>query len=466
MDKSWVYLSRVSKDYLDGARKFVDIAKANVGNQEMIICPCRNCRNLSHQFCEIVYEHLVMEGMDPKYASWFLHEEQLIASSHQEDVEISDTYKMFRDVHVKDDDFGESITIVALYKHKAAHDHSDESFDELLRIVSDMLPEDNTLVKSVYSAKKMPKAFDLGYKKIHACVNDCCLFRKDLNPKETCSKCNCSRWKVDKRTKKIKKGVPAKVLRYFSIIPRFKRMFKSQERADNQLTHWHGNQLIESDLLLHQIYEILDLGKGKYHVDITNSRAKVTRQQHRCLSRAACRRPVACSICSTDICSQWLSNSKKTVYMGHRRFLAPDHPFRMKRSWFDGKQELRGKPKPLNGSDVFGVVKDIENNSGKATKERKRKKSQISKEKEPALLLCHNLDVMHIEENVCESIIGALLNVKGKSKDGLKAHKDLEEMGIRHKLPAEDRGTHFYFPPASHTLQKSRSRSFVLGYVI
>ena len=33
------------------------------------------------------------------------------------------------------------------------------------------------------------------------------------------------------------------------------------------------------------------------------------------------------------------------------------------------------------------------------------------------LLLRHNLDVMHIEKNVCDSIIGTLLNIEGKTKD-------------------------------------------------
>ena len=71
-----------------------------------------------------------------------------------------------------------------------------------------MLQADNTLVTSIYAAKKkMRKAFDLGYEKIHACVNDCCLFRKDLEIMETCPKCKTSRWQVDKRTKKIKKGI-------------------------------------------------------------------------------------------------------------------------------------------------------------------------------------------------------------------------------------------------------------------
>ena len=35
------------------------------------------------------------------------------------------------------------------------------------------------------------------------------------------------------------------------------------------------------------------------------------------------------------------------------------------------------------------------------------------------LLLRHNLDIMHIEKNICDSIIGTLLNILGKTKDSL-----------------------------------------------
>lgn len=41
------------------------------------------------------------------------------------------------------------------------------------------------------------------------------------------------------------------------------------------------------------------------------------------------------------------------------------------------------------------------------------------------LILRHNLDVMHIEKNVCDSILGTLLNIKGKTKDNLNSHLDL-----------------------------------------
>ena len=49
-------------------------------------------------------------------------------------------------------------------------------------------------------------------------------------------------------------------------------------------------------------------------------------------------------------------------------------------------------------------------------------------------ILRHNLDVMHIEKNVCENIIGTILNVDGKSKDNLQSRLDLVDMRIRRDL--------------------------------
>lgn len=123
------------------------------------------------------------------------------------------------------------LTIVTLYKHKTIHGLSDKGFNELLEIVRDMVPYPNTLPDLMYSTKKLLKTFDLGYEKIHACVNDCCLFRKDLESLDTCLRCGASRWKVNQFTKKIRDRVPAKVLHYFLIILILKRMFMSPEKS-------------------------------------------------------------------------------------------------------------------------------------------------------------------------------------------------------------------------------------------
>jgi hypothetical protein len=41
------------------------------------------------------------------------------------------------------------------------------------------------------------------------------------------------------------------------------------------------------------------------------------------------------------------------------------------------------------------------------------------------LLLRHNLDVMHIEKNICEALLGTILSIPGKTKDTTKSRLDL-----------------------------------------
>ena len=45
----------------------------------------------------------------------------------------------------------------------------------------------------------------------------------------------------------------------------------------------------------------------------------------------------------------------------------------------------------------------------------------------PSLKLRHNLDVMHIEKNVCENLLGTLLGIPNKSKDNINARLDLSD---------------------------------------
>jgi len=41
---------------------------------------------------------------------------------------------------------------------------------------------------------------------------------------------------------------------------------------------------------------------------------------------------------------------------------------------------------------------------------------------------------MHIKKNICDNLLGTLLNLEGKSKDNLKARQDLQLMKIRPEL--------------------------------
>ncbi|CAM8931677.1 unnamed protein product [Rhodiola kirilowii] len=66
---------------------------------------------------------------------------------------------------------------------------------------------------------------------------------------------------------------------------------------------------------------------------------------------------------------------------------------------------------------------------------------------------------MHVEKNICESLLGTLLNIPGKTKDGVKARLDMLEMNIRTKLAPELRGQRTYLPPSCTTLSKSEKTS-------
>ena len=70
----------------------------------------------------------------------------------------------------------------------------------------------------------------------------------------------------------------------------------------------------------------------------------------------------------------------------------------------------------------------------------------------------HFLDVMHIEKNVFESVIGTLLNIKVKSKDDLKAREDMLKMGIRTELGLVKKGRQTYLPPAPFTLSRKEKK--------
>lgn len=156
---------------------------------------------------------------------------------------------------------------------------------------------------------------------------------------------------------------------------------------------------------------------------------------------------MACPVCNYNTCSRHLKHSQKMCYMGHRRFLDSKHRWRKDKKSFDDTKELREAPMPLTGSNILDILGDRKNVFGNAEK-RKRKKGDPWTKKSiffelpywETNLHRHNLDVMHIERNICEIVAGTLLNMDKKSKDHLKARLDLVEMGIRKDLHPKDIG--------------------------
>jgi hypothetical protein len=56
------------------------------------------------------------------------------------------------------------------------------------------------------------------------------------------------------------------------------------------------------------------------------------------------------------------------------------------------------------------------------------------------LKLTDNLDVMHIEKNICDNILGTILWLDGKNKDTVNARVYLEKMNFKDKFWMQDKG--------------------------
>jgi hypothetical protein len=74
------------------------------------------------------------------------------------------------------------------------------------------------------------------------------------------------------------------------------------------------------------------------------------------------------------------------------------------------------------------------------------------------LKLRHNLDVMHIEKNICESVLGTLMNIDGKTNDTANKRKDLMLMGIRKELHLQKKCATYLMPIANYTLTRDKRK--------
>ena len=77
-------------------------------------------------------------------------------------------------------------TTLELLKWKEEVGCPDSEFEKLLTIVKKMLPKNNELPASTYEAKKVVCPLGLEVLKIHACPNDCILYRDEYEHLNEC----------------------------------------------------------------------------------------------------------------------------------------------------------------------------------------------------------------------------------------------------------------------------------------
>lgn len=183
-----------------------------------------------------------------------------------------------------------------------------------------------------------------------------------------------------------------------------------------------------------------------------------------------------CAICVDKTNATRLVNYRKIVVMRHRRWLPRNHPYRKKLD-FDNTKEKESAPVPLIGEEVLQRVQHLKGHVFGKTQPQPRfkkgdvrpvwKKISIFFELEywKFLPVRHILDVMHIEKNVCEALLGTLLNIPKKTKDRESVRLDMAAMGIRTELRPKTPGKKEKLPLASWNLSHAEKKEVCLSFL-
>ena len=97
-----------------------------------------------------------------------------------------------------------------------------------------MMPTGNHLPENRRKARQVVTRLGMDYDRIHACVNDCVLFRNEHAGLDVCPKCGEPRYKEGMQGTTI----PRKVLCHCPLIPCIQHMFRS--RATSKMLTWHS----------------------------------------------------------------------------------------------------------------------------------------------------------------------------------------------------------------------------------
>ncbi|KAL6584497.1 hypothetical protein OROMI_003786 [Orobanche minor] len=171
-----------------------------------------------------------------------------------------------------------------------------------------------------------------------------------------------------------------------------------------------------------------------------------------------------CPVCLNADCARY--HCRKDIRMRHRLWLERTHVWRMDVAAFDGTEEVGDPPREWTGDEILAVLNEYDYGQLSnhpdivaAILERPDRYKYWSHKSIfwdlpywSKLLIRNYLDVMHIEKNICESVVGTVLCWEGKTTDDPKARIGLKEINIRkHLWLKEGKGKH-KMPKAAYTV--------------
>ncbi|KAK1652435.1 hypothetical protein QYE76_070240 [Lolium multiflorum] len=401
---------------------------------------------------------------------------------------------------------------VKLLHVKSFYRISNAAFNAILRILTLQFPNSSVL-RSYDEALSIINKLGLGYISIHACPNNCVLFRKEYAKLDNCPICNASRW----RDADGKKRIPDKVLRHFPLTKRLQRMFVSKKGSEEVQWHKVKRQPVDNELSHPadgDAWKDFDNKYPTFAADARNIRLGTATDGFNLfgMSRKYSMWPVfvvpynlppwACMDQSNfmmallipgpsspgkdfDVFMEPLVEELLLLWAGVPTYDArkPTDKFDMCAAviWcihdYPALHTLSGRITVGYQASEFTKeelqqqlekVKDVR--SGKLQRKRKHEKGQCWSRRSclwdrpywADLKLRHNLDLMHIEKNICDNLFRTFLSIEGKTKDTLNSRLDLEDMDIRDDLHLRsvNGGESWEMPEAWYTMSKEEKLAF------
>ncbi|XP_074351869.1 uncharacterized protein LOC141691017 [Apium graveolens] len=281
-DNMWTELPKFSERYMSGVRDFIQNAFFRFTIGDEITCPCKFSKNNKWHPQDIIYDHLIYNGPWEFSAKWIfdISHEHLETNEDMDEVgtnlgdnldelmrrtvgdmrngedvhssgPTSNAEKLYRHFEEGKQPLYPGYTkflslsfIIRLYSLKCVHGITESRFGDLLDLLRESFPQAH-IPLSFNAAKSIIKDIGLDYHKIHACPNDCMIYWRVNEKEDACKTCGVSRWILGEKKgaaendlEKVSSRVPAKVMRYFPLKPRLRRMFMSKDYSE--LMIWHA----------------------------------------------------------------------------------------------------------------------------------------------------------------------------------------------------------------------------------
>jgi hypothetical protein len=230
-DRRWMYdgwkRNEAHKDeWCDKTNDFIEHA-LSLMTIEKIRCPCVKCQNARCFNKVILTKHLVHNDVVLDYETWVFHNEKYTtivversennrAGADRMD-EMLEAIRPEFDLDTEDPPTPEVEELFRLLKalEESLHEHtkvtlltfvtrlmdikskfffSNNCYNELLKLIGDVLPNPKKLPKDMYHSKKLIKGLGMDYEKIYVCQNSCMLFWKEHREENKCLNCDKPRY--------------------------------------------------------------------------------------------------------------------------------------------------------------------------------------------------------------------------------------------------------------------------------